>query len=169
MMLLSFSETNTSLEPASAHFLAQSALSMSLAPHFSSLTQPLILVSLGALSLARDAVATKAKANTTNSSFFIGNLSPRRILSFSANCVAATCPFDCSYGALAELKVTTRFQPDFCSTLNAFFDRPDKAISFPAQVQRKARKRYRRLLRGGHTGVSLELLFQWFPGHSLKL
>src|SRR5690242_19211646 len=72
MTLLSFSETNTSLEPASAHFLAQSALSMSLAPHFSSLTQPLILVALGALSLARDAVVTNVSANKTNSNFFIG-------------------------------------------------------------------------------------------------
>src|ERR1044071_42647 len=110
MMLLSFSETNTSLDPASAHFLAQSALSMSLAPHFSSLTQPLILVSLGALSLARAAVVTKAKANTTNSSFFIGKFISSEDLWFSANCVVATLFFDCSYGALAKKKVTARLR-----------------------------------------------------------
>src|SRR5258708_10355836 len=75
MMLLSFSETNTSFDPFSAHFLAQSALSMSLAPHFSSLTQPLILVSLGALSLAVDSVDIKnVSANATNRSLFMGTV-----------------------------------------------------------------------------------------------
>src|SRR5579864_8495232 len=89
MMLLSFSETKTSFDPFSAHFLAQSALSMSLAPHFSSLTQPLILVSLGALSLARDSVdATNVSANATNRSFFMGTVSPQRMLWFSAKCPA---------------------------------------------------------------------------------
>src|SRR5438270_5082023 len=92
MTLLSFSETNTSFEPASAHFWAQSALSMSLAPHFSSLTQPLILVALGALSLATDAVVTNASANKTNSSFFIGNLSPQRILLFRQIALPQTRP-----------------------------------------------------------------------------
>src|SRR6185312_6056231 len=79
MTLLSFSETKTSFDPASAHFLAQSALSMSLAPHFSSLTQPFIFVDLGALSLARERVETQnVSANATNRSFFIGNSSPQR-------------------------------------------------------------------------------------------
>src|SRR5438270_11286093 len=75
MMLLSFSVLKTSIDPFSAHFLAQSALSMSLAPHFSSLTQPLILLSLGPLSLARDSVDVKnVNANATNRSFFMGNV-----------------------------------------------------------------------------------------------
>jgi hypothetical protein len=56
---------------------------MSLTPHFSSLTHPLILVSLGALlSLASDAEVKNARANKTNRSFFIGNLSPQRIFGF---------------------------------------------------------------------------------------
>src|SRR5579864_5879149 len=90
MMLLSFSETNTSFDPFSAHFLAHSALSMSLAPHFSSLTQPLILVSLRALSLDRDSVEVKnVRANATNRSFFMGTVSPQRMLWFSANALRA--------------------------------------------------------------------------------
>src|SRR5438445_12583229 len=85
MMLLSFSETNTSFDPFSAHFLAQSALSISLSPHFSSLTQPLIFVSLGALSLARDSVDAKnVSANTTNRSFFMVTVSPQRMFKQSA-------------------------------------------------------------------------------------
>src|SRR6476661_6494288 len=88
MMLLSFSETKTSFDPASAHFLAQSALSISLAPHFSSLTQPLILVSLGALSLASDSVDVRnVSANATNRSFFMVALSPQR------NVVLQQAPF----------------------------------------------------------------------------
>src|SRR6478752_3360187 len=96
MMLLSFSETNTSFDPASAHFLAQSALSMSLAPHFSSLTQPLILVSLGALSLARESVEVKnVSANATNRSFFMGNgISSEDVIGIS------NLPRDASLGEL---------------------------------------------------------------------
>src|SRR5262245_41062770 len=54
---------------------------MSLTPHFSSLTQPLILVALAdLLSFAMDADVKNATANNTIRSFFICDLSPCRII-----------------------------------------------------------------------------------------
>src|SRR5262249_18565613 len=69
--VLSFSDTITSLEPPSAHFLVQSALSMSLAPHFSLLTQPSTFVDLGAAKDTTELEVRNAAANNINAILFI--------------------------------------------------------------------------------------------------
>src|SRR5579864_441402 len=159
MMLLSFSETKTSFDPFSAHFLAQSALSMSLAPHFSSLTQPLILVSLGALSLARDSVdATNVSANATNRSFFMGTVSPQRMLLVSANCLQQLRRVELlSYDGK---NVTKKIPCGLPSAKAAAPTLKVKATSSLALAQLRAGRWYKQPRPAAHSGVVHALLFQ---------
>src|SRR5437868_10098325 len=80
--LLSLSLTKTTFSPASMHFLAQSAWPAlaPLAPHFESLTHPLIFVAFAGLSLFILSCANaesehiSATANSETASFFIFTL-----------------------------------------------------------------------------------------------
>src|SRR6476660_4021263 len=172
MMLLSFSETKTSFDPPSAHFLAQSALSMSLTPHFSSLTQPLILVALGdLLSLAMDADVKNAIANKMIRSFFICNLSPWRI--FRGKLRFRGLLPDCTYGVRAAEKVTGKLEggTDWKRLGSKRRTVRIPTFSVPKSVvkaQPGQQAGYKLPLPGEHSEAFLVLLFQWFWDHSLN-
>src|SRR5437899_5136762 len=142
MTLLSFSETNTSFDPPSAHFFAQSALSMSFTPHFSSLTQPLILVALGALSLATDTVVKNANANRSNRIFFMGSISSEDFVRL--NCVAAASPLIVAI----ELPRRERLRKIFYQSLGAL-----RTIRWARALIKKLFLRLCRRNLGGRQGV----------------
>src|SRR6476469_4332688 len=169
MMLLSFSETNTSFDPPSAHFLAQSALSMSLAPHFSSLTQPLILVALGALSLANDTDEINASANITNRSFFmVYRISSEDFIVVGKTALRRACLVIEVIERRRQKRLQRKFAP-LAPGKGTVRSCRIKTTSSLAPAQRVERKECKQPRRGGHNEVAHVLLFQWFWGRSLKL